>query len=84
MLPDIWRLLYVVKLSTFGIIVGVNPTFVQWKGLTLGKPPSWSWFIPLPGKYEWQLGKCDWVHTKKKRNIILNCMRNSLDFAATW
>ena len=29
-----------VELSTFGIITGVNLTEVQWKGLTLGEPPS--------------------------------------------
>ena len=31
---------YAFKLPTFGVIVGVNPTEVQWMGLTLGKPPS--------------------------------------------
>ena len=31
---------YVVKLSTFGIIVGVSLSQVQWKSLTLGEPPS--------------------------------------------
>ena len=24
---------------------------MQWKGLTLGEPPSWSWLTPQPGKY---------------------------------
>ena len=28
------------ELSTFGIIVGVNPTEVQWKDLTLEEQPS--------------------------------------------
>ena len=40
-----------VELSTFEIIAGVNPTEVQWKGLALGEPPSWSWLTPQPGKY---------------------------------
>ena len=31
---------YVPKLPTFGVIAGVSPTEVQWKGLTLGEPPS--------------------------------------------
>ena len=28
------------ELPTFGVIAGVNPTEVQWKGLALGEPPS--------------------------------------------
>jgi len=28
------------ELPTFGVIVGVSPTEVQWKGLTLEEPPS--------------------------------------------
>jgi hypothetical protein len=28
------------ELPTFGVIVGVSPTGVQWKGLTLEEPPS--------------------------------------------
>ena len=31
---------YAPELPTFGAIAGVNPTAVQWKGLTLGEPPS--------------------------------------------
>ena len=31
---------YALELPTFGVIVGVNPTGVQWKGLTLEEPPS--------------------------------------------
>ena len=30
---------YVLDLPTFGVIAGVNPTVVQWKGLTLGDRP---------------------------------------------
>ena len=47
-----------VELSTFEIIAGVNPTEVQWKGLTLGEPPSWSWLTPQPGKYAHET---DWL-----------------------
>ena len=75
---------YVVKLSTFGIIVGVNPTLVQWKGLTLGKPSSWSWFIPLPGKYEQQLGKCSIVKKQEKANITWYSMQDSFYFTWAW
>ena len=39
------------ELPTFGVIVGVNPTEVQWKGLTLEEPPSWSRLTSTPGKY---------------------------------
>ena len=31
---------YALELPTFGVIVGVNQTVVQWKGLTLEEPPS--------------------------------------------
>ena len=31
---------YAFELPTFGVIVGVSPTEVQWKGLTLEEPPS--------------------------------------------
>ena len=31
---------YAFELPTFGVIVGVNQTEVQWKGLTLEEPPS--------------------------------------------
>ena len=34
---------YAIEFPTFGEIAGVNPTDVQWKGLTLEEPPSWSW-----------------------------------------
>ena len=30
---------YVPELPTFGVIAGVNPSEVQWKGLFLGEPP---------------------------------------------
>ena len=42
---------YAFELPTFGVIVGVNPTVVQWPGLTLEEPPSWSWLTSTPGKY---------------------------------
>ena len=31
---------YALELPTFGVIVGVSQTGVQWKGLTLGELPS--------------------------------------------
>ena len=31
---------YAPELSTFGIIIEVNPSEVQWRGLALEKPPS--------------------------------------------
>ena len=30
------------KVPTFGVLVQVSPTVVQWKGLAVGEPPSWS------------------------------------------
>ena len=42
---------YALELPTFGVIVGVSPTGVQWKGLTLEEPPSWSRLTSAPGKY---------------------------------
>ena len=33
---------YAPESPTFGAIAGVSPTEVQWKGLDLGGPPSWS------------------------------------------
>ena len=33
---------YAPELPTFGVIARVSPTGVQWKGLALGEPPSWS------------------------------------------
>ena len=43
---------YAVEFPTFGEIAGVNPTEVQWKGLALEEPPSWSRLTSQPGKYE--------------------------------
>ena len=43
---------YAPELSTFGTIIEVNRSEVQWKSLSLGKLPSWSQLIPAPGKYE--------------------------------
>ena len=31
---------YALELPTFGVIIGVSQTDVQWKGLTLEEPPS--------------------------------------------
>ena len=35
---------YALELPTFGAIVGVSHTEVQWNGLILEEPPSWSRF----------------------------------------
>ena len=43
---------YALELPTFGVIVGVSLTGVQWRGLALEEPPSWSWLTSAPGKYE--------------------------------
>ena len=42
---------YALELPTFGVIVGVSPTGVQWRGLALEEPPSWSRLTSVPGKY---------------------------------
>ena len=42
---------YAFELPTFGVIVGVSQAEVQWKGLALEEPPSWSRFTSTPGKY---------------------------------
>ena len=46
-----------LELPTFGVIVGVNPSGVQWKGLTPEEPPSWSWLTSAPGKYAFNQAK---------------------------
>ena len=38
-------------MPTFGAIVGVSQTEVQWNGLILEEPPSWSRLTSVPGKY---------------------------------
>ena len=43
---------YAPELSTFGIIIEVNRSEVQWNSLSLEKLPSWSQLISAPGKYE--------------------------------
>ena len=43
---------YAFELPTFGVIVGVSQAEVQWKGLALEEPPSWSQLTSTPGKYE--------------------------------
>ena len=40
------------KVVTLELLAGVSLTEVQWKGLFLGEPPSWSRLTPGPGKYE--------------------------------
>ena len=43
---------YAPELSTFGTIIEVNRSEVQWTSLSLEKLPSWSQLISAPGKYE--------------------------------
>ena len=43
---------YAPELSTFGIIIEVNRSEVQWNSLSLEKLPWWSRLISAPGKYE--------------------------------
>ena len=43
---------YAPELSTFGTIIEVNRSEVQWSSLSLEKLPSWSQLISAPGKYE--------------------------------
>ena len=43
---------YAPELSTFGAIIEVNRSEVQWTSLSLEKLPSWSQLISAPGKYE--------------------------------
>ena len=47
---------YAPELSTFGIIIEVNRSEVQWTSLSLEKLPSWSQLISAPGKYELLVG----------------------------
>ena len=42
---------YAFELPTFGAIVGVSQTEVQWDGLILKEPLSRSLFTCVPGKY---------------------------------
>ena len=42
---------YALELPTFGVIVGVSQSDVQWKSLTLRELPSGSQLTLVPGKY---------------------------------
>ena len=46
---------YAVEFPTFGEIAGVSTSGVQWISLALGKPPSWSWYLPCQVSIEWLL-----------------------------
>ena len=37
---------YALESPTFGVIARFSQTQVQWKGLSKGKPPCWSWCSP--------------------------------------
>ena len=47
---------YAPELSTFGTIIDVNRSEVQWTSLSLEKLPSRSQLISAPGKYELLVG----------------------------
>ena len=61
---------YALELFTFETIVGVNLSDVQWTGLTLGEPPSWSWLTPTPGKY---------VHLVQECGLMCACWGSRFD-----
>ena len=42
---------YALESPAFGVIAEVNPTEVQWVGLTLGPTSFWILVQPVPGKY---------------------------------
>ncbi len=65
-----------LELPTFGVIVGVSLTGVQWKGLTLEEPPSWSWLTSVPGKYALHL---DFLFNRH-RNIYLDYWHTFISF----
>ena len=54
---------YTLELPTLGVIAGVNPVEVQWKGLILRGPPSWSRLPLASGKYAQILPVPTLVHT---------------------
>ena len=60
---------YALELFTFETIVGVSLSVVQWTGLTLGEPPSWSWLTPAPGKYAPHMKKSDYICAIKALNL---------------
>ena len=62
---------YVLKLLTFGTIVGVNFFQVQWRSLNLGKLPWWSQLIPGPGKYAFH-EDC-WITYEPGQRQTLHC-----------
>ena len=78
---------YALELPTFGVIVGVSPTGVQWRGLALEEPPSWSRLTSVPGKYArdyWHCQEhCFWITDKFGDNAKKICC-NSLIVENIW
>ena len=81
---------YAPELSTFGIIIEVNRSEVQWTSLSLEKLPSWSQLISAPGKYEllvrdfrlWALCiNCGGSRFGKSRNTSLVFSRPRLEIS---
>jgi hypothetical protein len=72
---------YAFELPTFGVIVGVSPTLVQWRGLTLEEPPSWSRLTSTPGKYASQTWAqpINQLKTKTYQRTKLTTQRENLD-----
>ena len=62
---------YALELLTFETIVGVSSPGVQWTGLTLGEPPSWSWLTPAPGKYDVHLNLSPLSHVSQTVALII-------------
>ena len=82
---------YALELPTFGAIVGVSQTEVQWNGLILEEPPSWSRFTSVPGKYavwrrQTELSLSDlesllWSIWKSSANYV---QRKRMNFKKLW
>ena len=66
---------YAVEFHTFGEIAGVNHSQVQWSSLALGKPPSWSWLIPLPGKYAFTVSLGENLRTMRPALLLSLALR---------
>ena len=61
-----------LELPAFGVIAGVSPTGVQWKGLALGEPPCWSRCPPCQVSMLWN-GRCQSPLQKLSTNCGCCC-----------
>ena len=48
---------------------------MQWSSLALGKPPSWSWLIPLPGKYAFTVSLGENLRTMRPALLLSLALR---------